>query len=64
MKNNNYMNCSYGFMIDLENILNKIIEDGKVQAQIGNIIIAPIGIKEDTISGRRQIFEIVRYVKE
>lgn len=64
MKENNYMNCSMGFMIDLDNILNKLIEDNTVQAHIGNIVIAPIGIKVDTISGKRQVFEVVRYIKE
>lgn len=59
-----YMNCSLGFMIDLDNILNKLMENKTTQAQIGNIVIVPLGVKEDTISGKRQVFEVVRYIKE
>jgi len=58
------LNCSLGFIIDLNNVLDKLMEDKTIQAQISNITIVPIGEKEDTISGKRQVFEIVRYIKE
>lgn len=64
MKDEKFLNCSLGLIIDLNNILDKLMENSITQTQISNITIVPIGVKEDTISGKRQVFEIIRYIKE
>ena len=64
MENKKSLNCSLGLIIDLNNILDKLMENSTIQAQISNITIVPIGVKEDTISGKRQVFEIIRYIKQ
>ena len=56
------INTSLGFSIDLERILNHLVEHETYMAMISNIRIRYIGEKEDTINGKRQVFEIERQV--
>lgn len=53
---------SLGFSIDLERTLNYLVEHNDYFAKIGKTMIRYIGKKEDTINGKRQVFEIERQV--
>ena len=50
----------YGF----EKILDYLVENNSYNAQIGNTTISYKGIIEDTIDGKRQLFEIQRKVEK
>lgn len=54
---------SLGFSIDLERTLNYLTEHNDYFAKIGKTMIRYIGEKEDTINGKRQVFEIERQVE-
>lgn len=51
-----------GFVLDLENILNSLVENENFMAQIGKTTIRYIGETEDTANGKRQVFEIERKI--
>ena len=57
---NKQMNISVAFSLDLTKILNHLVENETYIAQLGNITIKYIGAKEDTVKGKREIFEIER----
>ena len=57
------MNISVSFSLDLEKILNHLVENDTYMAQLGNFTIRYIGAKEDTVKGKREIFEIERLCK-
>ena len=60
---NKQMNISVSFSLDLEKILNHLVENETYIAQLGNLTIRYIGVKEDTANGKREIFEIERLCK-
>ena len=62
IENRKQVNTSLGFSIDLERTLNYLAEHNAYFAQIGQTKIRYIGEKEDTASGKRQVFEIERQV--
>lgn len=49
---------------DLNKILDYFAQNNMHHIQIGNIIISYKGVKEDTLNGKRQIFEIQRNLEE
>ena len=57
------MQTSLGFSLDLTKILNHLVENDTYMAQLGNITIRYIGAKEDTVKGKREVFEIERLCK-
>lgn len=54
---------SLSFSIDLERTLNYLVEHNDYFAKIRKTMIRYIGEKEDTINGKRQVFEIERQVE-
>ena len=56
------MNCSMGFVMNLEEIMNYLSKDNSYMAQIGKVTIRYEGEIEDTANGKRQLFSIVRKV--
>ena len=60
---NKTMQTSLGFSLDLTKILNHLVENENCMAQLGNITIKYIGIVEDTVKGKREVFEIERLCK-
>ena len=57
---NKTMQISLGFILDLTKILNHLVENDTYMAQLGNITIKYIGTTEDTVKGKREVFEIER----
>ena len=60
---NKHMNISLAFSLDLTKVLNELVENDTYMAQLGDITIKYIGVKEDTARGKREIFEIERLSK-
>ena len=58
------MNTSLGFALGLEQTLDYLVKNTSYMAQIGEINIRYIGTTEDTFSGKKELFEIQRRVKE
>lgn len=58
-----HMNTTPQLVLGLEKILDYLVENNNYSAQINNINIFYKGIKEDTVNGKRQVFEIERKVK-
>lgn len=54
--------ASIGFITDLEKILNYLSENKIYVAKIGKTSISYVGELEDTVDGKRQVFEIERKV--
>ena len=57
---NKQMNISVAFSLDLNRILNHLVENDTYMAQLGDITIKYIGKAEDTVKGKREVFEIER----
>lgn len=61
---NNYMNISAITVMETQKLLDYLVENGEILAQIGDLTMKYKGIHEDTISGKRQIFYIERKINE
>lgn len=61
---NKYMNISAITAMETQKLLDYLAENGKILAHIGDLRIKYNGIIEDTISGKCQIFFIVRKINE
>ena len=57
---NKQMNISVAFNLDLHKILNELVQNERCMAQLENITIKYIGTTEDTVKGKREVFEIER----
>ena len=62
MEDKKSMNLSAGFFIGLEKILDYLVEKEAYQAKVGNTTIRFDGTLEDTTSGKRQVFYVIRKV--
>lgn len=62
-KETKHMNTTPQLVFGLEKILDYLVENNTYNVQIGNTTIIFRGIKESTIKGRRQVFEIERRVE-
>lgn len=62
IEENKSFNTSMSFILDLEKILNYLVENDIYMAQMNKTSITYMGEIEDTLKGKRQVFEIIRKV--
>lgn len=58
------MNISPAFVLGLQKILDYLIVNEGYMAQLGAITIRNEGVIEDTLCGKREVFTIIRKVKD